>query len=327
MKRHDFTIRRKTTISQKDPNDLCQKIARFILYVRKVRTEESYKLSDIINCDETPIQIETVGSTTIDKIGSKEINLLSTGHEKQSCVVMLTAKADGTKLKPYVTFKRKRKLLDLEKKFPQVVIGYSSNGWFDESITQDYLNKVISTFSFSKRLLIWDVFKCHTMDRIKEKLERMKIIPIYIPAGCTKYLQPADVSWNKPFKDYYSEYYNEWMRTASPNLTKHGNPRPPPKEKILSWIIGAWNKISPELIQKSFKACGISNEVNGSEDDLIHCSKHDHLKSVTDLLSKNSEETVTTSIEINEEDDDDDDYTQFVKELEKNLNINESESD
>ena len=32
-----------------------------------------------------------------------------------------------------------------------------------------------------------------------------------IPRGCTSKLQPADVSWNKPFKSHLSEMYDEWL--------------------------------------------------------------------------------------------------------------------
>jgi hypothetical protein len=32
-----------------------------------------------------------------------------------------------------------------------------------------------------------------------------------IPGACTSKLQPADVSWNKPFKSHLSEMYDEWL--------------------------------------------------------------------------------------------------------------------
>ena len=47
----------------------------------------------------------------------------------------------------------------------------------------------------------------------------------------------------------------------------------PPRKRIVEWILEAWSKLSKEMIQKSFLACGLTNAVDGSEDDEIHCLK------------------------------------------------------
>ena len=47
--------------------------------------------------------------TAIDPTGKKTITLKSTGHEKARVSVCLAAKADGTKLKPMVVFKGKKR--------------------------------------------------------------------------------------------------------------------------------------------------------------------------------------------------------------------------
>lgn len=141
-KRNGFVLRRRTTVAQKPPSDYLEKIISFIRYTRSLRHKESYTMSDIIGCDETPVWFEAVSNTSLDKAGAKEVSVLSTGHEKMRCTVMLSAKADGTKLKPFVIFKRKRHLPDLERKHPNVVIGYTDNGWFNEETTKEYLDKV-----------------------------------------------------------------------------------------------------------------------------------------------------------------------------------------
>ena len=45
--------------------------------------------------------------------------------------------------------------------------------------------------------------------------------------GCTKFVQPADVSWNKPFKDQLSKFYDDWMESGEKTYTKGGNMRAP----------------------------------------------------------------------------------------------------
>ena len=46
-----------------------------------------------------------------------------------------------------------------------------------------------------------------------------------------------------------------------------GKNRVPSKELVLTWINHAWNEIPGDLIQKSFKSCGITNALDGSSED------------------------------------------------------------
>ena len=45
-----------------------------------------------------------VSQYTVDKVGKRDICLKTTGHEKVRISVCLSAKADGTKLKPFIVF-------------------------------------------------------------------------------------------------------------------------------------------------------------------------------------------------------------------------------
>jgi len=38
---------------------------------------------------------------------------------------------------------------------------------------------------------------------------------------------PADVSWNKPFKEAYKARYNQWMATGEKSYTPAGNIKAP----------------------------------------------------------------------------------------------------
>ena len=94
-----------------------------------------------------------------------------------------------------------------------------------------------------------------------------------LPGGTTSHLQPADVSWNQPFKAAYRELYNQWMVSGQQSLTPAGNMRAPDKLTCLKWVIKAWDSVTTEVVVNSFKACGISVAVDGSEDSAIHCLK------------------------------------------------------
>ncbi|KAG2467379.1 RYR2 protein, partial [Polypterus senegalus] len=96
----------------------------------------------------------------------------------------------------------------------------------------------------------------------------------FIPGGCTKYVQPADVVWNKPLKDKLQELYDNWMAGEEDKaFTADGNLKAPALRLLVIWIISAWQEITPEMIRKSIKDCGIINACDGTEDHLIHCFK------------------------------------------------------
>ena len=48
-------------------------------------------------------------------------------------------------------------------------------------------------------------------EKVKTHVSKLNTDMCLIPGGLTTQLQPADVSWNKPFKTAYRKLYNEWM--------------------------------------------------------------------------------------------------------------------
>ena len=67
MKRNGLSLRQKTTLAQRLPDDYEEKIVRFHHYIIDLRKEHSYPLHLVANMDETPLQLtcpQTVRSTT-----------------------------------------------------------------------------------------------------------------------------------------------------------------------------------------------------------------------------------------------------------------------
>jgi hypothetical protein len=56
--------------------------------------------------------------------------------------------------------------------------------------------------------------------------------------------------------------YDEWLFSGPVEKTKGGNRRAPSKSLILKWIKQSWDAISPDIVRKSFKKCGISSGNN-----------------------------------------------------------------
>ena len=174
MERNELSIRRKPTTGQSLPKDLVPKIVEFVIFCKKHRDLHKFPLSAIANMDETPIWADMPAQTTVSTTGTRVIPIRTTWHEKNRITVCLCAKADGTKMKPYIVVPAAKVPKDLED-MSGVVIAASKNGWMSDELTKDWINRVWRNLSFTKRFLIWDSFKCHIADAANDALKLRKL--------------------------------------------------------------------------------------------------------------------------------------------------------
>ena len=132
MRRNGFLLHRKTKAAQEDPQRLIDKLILHLLHARRLSIKYKYTPSSTIAMEEISASNGMVSNTTIDKQGAKTVCL------KTKCMVSvcLAAKADGTKLKPFVVFravKRESKSLDEEFESRCVVKSYG-NAWMNEEL-------------------------------------------------------------------------------------------------------------------------------------------------------------------------------------------------
>ena len=52
-------------------------------------------------------------------------------------------------------------------------------------------------------------------------------------------------------------------------ITPKGALKRPTIKQVCQWIKQSWSRVREDIIVKSFKKCGISNALDGSEDHLI----------------------------------------------------------
>ena len=270
MKRHSLSIRRRTHISQKLPEDYEDKLTNFQTFTIKMKKKHQYSLSQIGNADQTPLTFDLPDETTINSKGASTVSIKTTGNEKNRFTVMLACTADGGKLPPYVVFKRKT-MPKLQ--FPKgVIVNVHPNGWFDDDITKDWLKRVWGRrpgAGKDRSMLVLDAFRCHRSPVVKSVLNADKTDLAIIPGGMTSVLQPLDVSVNKPMKVALRQRWNDWMCGSDHTYTNQGRMRKPELNTICSWIKDAWEELDPEIIIRAFKKCCISNALDGSEDDVL----------------------------------------------------------
>ena len=130
---------------------------------------------------------------------------------------------------------------------------------------------MLGKIASSRRFLIWDSFRTHITDGAKQHVKETTTVMGVIPGGCTKLLQPADVSWNAPFKEHYREMYEKWLQepVRAADVTSAGNLRAPSRLDMVNWVIEAWKQLSVEVIVRSFESCGITSD----DPDRIRCTK------------------------------------------------------
>ena len=239
MKRHSVSTREKTTVAQRMPDHVEEKIVSFHKFVIRMRKLREYSLSQIGNMDETAVYFDMPGNSTLHHKGDKTVILRTTGHEKDKVTVILAAMADGRKLPPVVVLKGKREppATDIPR---GVMVRMSGNGWVNEEIIKWWLVQVWRRED-ARKLLVWDAFRAHRTQDVKSLASRRNDFGTnsdmaVIPGGCTGLLQPADVSWNKPFKSFIQDKWDTWMTSGQHTFTAAGRMRKP-ENKVYLFII------------------------------------------------------------------------------------------
>ena len=272
MQRNGFSLRRRTSISQKLPADFEEKLVNFQKYVIGLRRAKDYLLGQIGNTDQTPVFFDMPSNYTINEKGAKEVRLRTTGGEKMRMTVMLAITADGRKLPPYIIFKRKT--IPKGERFPKgAVIRAQEKGWMTNELMVDWIRCVWlrrpGALLNLPNMLVLDAFRGHLTEEVKSILKRNKTDQVVIPGGMTSQLQPLDVSINKPFKDNLRRHYDAWLSRDDLAITPAGNIKRASLSQVTSWVLAAWEEIPEAMVAKSFKKCCISNALDGSEDDLL----------------------------------------------------------
>ncbi|CAI7818922.1 unnamed protein product [Closterium sp. NIES-54] len=265
----------------------------FWQFVRAKHRERGIDTVWIINADQTPLWLEMPATTTVEETGVRSVPIRSAGYQKQRETVMLACTADGRKLKLWVFFKRKT----LPKgDFPaDVAVACHENGWMDSPGVVRWLEECVKPFlkpRFGRHakssMLVLDSYRGHLTEEVKEKLREMNCKPAIIPSGCTAEVQPLDVCINKSFKASVRQQYQRWFEAEGQEQLRSlaavpsGNLKKPSPEVVLRWVSQAWKAVPADLIKHAFLTCGISNQLDGSEDGLAMAHRRSQLTAEVD---------------------------------------------
>ena len=104
------------------------------------------------------------------------------------------------------------------------------------------------------------------------------------------------------------------MIDGEKTYTAGGNMRAASLETVSRWVKDCWDDLSQEMIIYSFKKCGISNALDGTEDDALWLGEEPDIQQVEERDGGDLYDDEITSEEMNDlfgESDDDEEFHGF----------------
>lgn len=173
--------------------------------------------SNIINYDETNLTDDPKNKKIICKRGTKYPERVI-NSSKTAISLMYSGAADGTILPTYVVYKAEH-LWDtwLHGGPPGTRYNRSKSGWFDSICFEDWFNKIAVPY-FSKldgkKVMIGDNLSSHFSVTTLQKCKDLDISFICLPPNATHVMQPLDVAFYAPLKQYWSVILTDWKKTT-----------------------------------------------------------------------------------------------------------------
>ena len=320
LRRMNFVQRRATTAKSKYPvSDFAEIKKSFLTSLIQIVTMEEIPAELILNWDQTGIMIVPSNSSTMDKMGTKRVEIVGLKDKRQ-----ITAVFCGTILGDFLPlqliYKGTTSRCHPRFKFPAGWnVTHSKNHWSTEKTMIEYINNIIVPYVDANRnddntaaLVIMDNFKSQVTPSVLSLLEDNNILVCLLPANTTDRLQPLDISVNKPAKHFLREKFQDWyasqiLQQLNPSLNIEDQQLQPIdlslpllRELGAKWIVemAGYFANNPDIIVKGFIRSGISGALDGvnTDEEEIDSNDNEHSEVSSDEETSD-EETPETTLE------------------------------
>ena len=279
LNRMGYVKRRASTKAEVTVQNFEEIKAQFLLDIKVIVEMEEIPFNLIINWDQTGIHYVPVGSWTMEKEGSKRVQIVAVDDKRQITAVF-AASLTGDFLPPQLIYKGTTKRCLPTVKFPaDWHITHSHNHWSNETTMKDYINEILLPYISRKRkelkvhedhpaLVIFDKFTGQGTESVLKLLQDNHIHFVMVPANCTDRLQPLDVSVKKPAKSFLRQQFHGWYaKQICQQLLEKTDVTPVDlrlsvvKPLGAQWMIVLYDylKSKPDIIQNGFRAVGIED--------------------------------------------------------------------
>jgi hypothetical protein len=241
---------------------------------------------------------------TVAQRGEKTVWVRHGGKDKERVTVMLLADSDGDKCTPFLVFKVGKSIVpggdgnnwkerrgfgvrvwkEAERIMTNTGMELFGNptAWWNSDVHMEFLE-----ISFASRprpwkpvLLLVDDFSGHWSDGIESYALSIDVHFMKVPPSCTSTAQPADISWNRPFKSYLR---SAWVAELQDQLRQsRGVPgafkfTAPNRSTVSDWVKASWDQLSRSTIQNGFRKAHIISPLPTAAESHITVSFSMHL--------------------------------------------------
>ena len=219
--------------------------------------------------------------------GERSVNLITNNRSKVRTTFGAAITSEGEFLPPlvvsiYKQIDRKKKSIgkprkqsrDYPRKYQNLrnqtkpyILRFTPSGFNNESLMMDWVENSLIPYAKGKSdegalvVFVLDSASFHKSEKIEKILKKAAIQVLLIPGGFTDFLQPLDVSVNKPLKDKVRALYMSYLEEKfgkEDSFTKGGYLKAPDLETYLRWILDGCSLLNPQIIKNSFAICGLT---------------------------------------------------------------------
>ena len=192
-------------------------VKQFFQLLKEALKQNDLCQSRIFNVDETGINIVHRLSKVFAKRGSKQVRGVTSAERGKNVTCVCCVSASGAYVPPMIIFPRKRIPELLKRGAPpgSIFVG-RSKGWIDKELFVMWLKHFVAVVKCTKEcpiLLVLDGHVSHTQSiKALDFARKSGVIMLSLPPHCTHHMQPLDVSFFKPLKNYYHQAAESRMR-------------------------------------------------------------------------------------------------------------------
>ena len=233
-KRHKIVSRVATTKMREIPADFEIKKEAYVKVAAELIYEYQVPPQLVINGDETAVQLVSRANRTRNIRGAKRVRMLGMGEDKAQITTTIFVTENGDVLPFQMIFEGKTDRCHPKHAKPEDCLWtHTASHWQSvitycaliEAIIVPYKNRMIDSLGLDKNqmtILKHDLHFTHKDASVLELLKKHRIVPLFIPAGCTDIMQECDTVVNKPFKNGVRNGYRDHMEEMFQEHLRNG---------------------------------------------------------------------------------------------------------